>query len=365
MSQLDDDHVVESIRKFVREHEDIKVFKNINRGLNGDVYFGRRTKLNDEVVLKFYWSYPNYDASEEAVILKNIDHPNILKVLDLRFVKPNYAYFLTPRIEGGDLQTHIDSRPISSREALEITAGILAGVTELHSNQQIVHRDLKPGNILLDIKKGIAIVADLGAVRKIDSAVGYTTESKATLYYLPPESIVDKKYFFQSDLYQIGLILFQLLGGHFPINTPMEWLSQKERKELDLIRNETTKYERFEELIKQKIYHGKLAVTGTIPTHLDQGFKRVLNKALHWDYSKRFKNSSEFMREIHKLLSSCPCYTKYPDHLLITHSSGKEYRVSEEDAVYSLEKKLPGKTWRKDNNHDGGFDSVISIARQK
>jgi hypothetical protein len=41
------------------------------------------------------------------------------------------------------------------------------------------------------------------------------------------------------------------------------------------------------------------------------------------------------------------------------------FRVSEEDAVYSLEKKLPGKTWRKDNNHDGGFDSVISIARQK
>src|SRR5687767_10781804 len=108
MDELNDDHVVETIRNYVRQHQDIEVFKNVNRGLNGDVYFGKRTKLNDEVVLKFYWSYPNYDSSEEAVILRSIDHPNILKVLDLRFIKPNYACFLSPRIEGGDLQEHID-----------------------------------------------------------------------------------------------------------------------------------------------------------------------------------------------------------------------------------------------------------------
>src|SRR5882757_1619705 len=101
MIELTDDHVVETIRNYVRQHPDIAVFKNVNRGLNGDVYFGKRTKLNDEVVLKFYWSDANFDASEEAVILRNIDHPNILKVLDVRFIKPNYAYFLTPRIEGG------------------------------------------------------------------------------------------------------------------------------------------------------------------------------------------------------------------------------------------------------------------------
>lgn len=365
MSQLDDNHVVETIRNFVRRQEDIKVFKNVNRGLNGDVYFGKRIKLNDEVVLKFYWSYPDYDASEEAVILRSIDHPNVLKVLDLRFLKPNYAYFLTPRIEGGDLQEQIDTRSVSSKEALEITAGILSGVTELHSNHQLVHRDLKPGNILLDIKNRIPVVADLGAVRKIDSTIGYTTESKATLYYLPPESIVDKKYFFQSDIYQIGLILFQLLGGHFPINNPTEWLSTKDQQQLDSIRNEDMKHQRFNDIIKQKIYDGKLVHFDTIPSHLDQAFKRVLNKALHKNYTSRFKNTSEFLKEIHKILSLYPSYTQYSDHLLVSHASGKEYRVSEANGVYNLKKKLPGKTWRRDNSHDGQFHSVLSIARQK
>src|SRR5258708_15294855 len=109
----------------------------------------------------------------------------------------------------------------------------------------------------------------------------------------------------------MGLILFQLLGGRFPINNPMEWLSKNEKKELDLIKNENKKFERFEELIRQKIYNGKLALTSSLPPHLDQGFKRVLNKALHLDPSKRFRNSSEFMKEVHKLLGVCPCYTKY------------------------------------------------------
>jgi eukaryotic-like serine/threonine-protein kinase len=364
MAELDDEHVVDTIRTYVRQHSDIKVFKNVNRGLNGDVYFGKRTKLDDEVVLKFYWSYPNFDASEEAVILRKIDHPNILKVLDLRFVNPNYAYFLSPRIDGGDLQEHIDKRAISSKEALEIIAGILAGITELHSNHQLVHRDLKPGNILLDTKKNIPIIADLGAVRKVDSTVGYTLESKTTLYYLPPESIVDKKYYFQSDIYQVGLIMFQLLGGYFPINEPMLWLKKKEKKEIESIRNESKKYERFDELIQEKIHNGKLAEINTLPSYLDQNFKRVVNKALHWDCDKRFKNASEFLREVHKLLSSCPDYAKNSNYLLITHSTGKEYRVFEEAGYFYLEKKLLGKEWRRDNNHDNEFDSVLTIARQ-
>ncbi len=78
----------------------------VKRGINGIVYFGTRKKMGDEVVLKFYWSYPQFDSSEEAVILKNIEHDNVLMVYDLRFIHPNSAYFLSPYISGGDLSAH-------------------------------------------------------------------------------------------------------------------------------------------------------------------------------------------------------------------------------------------------------------------
>ena len=59
--------------------------------------------------------------------------------------------FVTKNIRG-DLQSFIDSNHISSKEALEIVAGILMGLTELHSKHKLIHRDLKPGNILFDLE---------------------------------------------------------------------------------------------------------------------------------------------------------------------------------------------------------------------
>lgn len=364
MDALHDDHGVESIRQYVRSHPDIDVHTFINRGNNGLVYFGRHRKLGEDVVLKFYWSYPTFDASEEAVILRQIDHPNILKVYDLRFIPPHTAYFLSPLISGGDLQSHIDGRPISTKEALKFVSRILLGVTELHAKHSLVHRDLKPGNILLDLNKVVPIIADVGAVKKIEKAGGYTTESKATVYYLPPEAIADKKYFFQSDLYQVGLILFQLLDGFFPIYEPTRWLKMNEKQQVDDAGSDDASFKLREEFLMDKIYRGKLANLDTLPTHLDGLFKKVVKKALHADHTRRCKSSAEFLSAIHKLSSSCPSYLNTPTHLLIEHPSGKQYRITESNGKFRLEKKLAEREWRKDNaRHDGSFESVLAVAR--
>lgn len=363
-AELNDNDSVKAIRDFVRNTPDIDVYEYIRRGCNGDVYFGRRIKMDDDVVLKFYWSHPNYDAEEEAVILRDIDHDNILKIHDLRFLPPNYAYFLTPRISGGDLQGVIDSRKLSTKESLEIISGILLGLTELHSKHKLVHRDLKPGNILLDLEKNIPIIADLGAVKKIHKADGCVTASKSTYLYLPPEAISANKYYYQSDIYQVGVIMFQLLGGYFPINSQMEWLTAKEKKQWDAIRNTTEKYQKFNEFIGKKVIKGKLADTNTLPIYLDIGFKRVLNKALNFHYEKRYKNPSLFLKEVHNLLRSCPNYIHDTDKILVQHENGKEFQIykNSKDQVI-LEKRLSSKSWRKDNSHKGTIESALSVAR--
>ena len=363
--ELNDHDCPEYIRSFVRTNADIDVHQYIDRGYNGEVYFGVRKKLGDEVVLKFYIASEGYDSSEEAVILRDINHENILKIYDLRFVPPHSSFFLSPRISGGDLQAYIDGNTIPSKVALELITGILKGITELHSMHKLVHRDLKPGNILLDTATNTPIIADLGSVKKMSEANNYTTTSKATTLYLPPESIVDEEYYFQSDLYQIGLILFQLLGGHFPVDNPMNFLTDREKKKLSqLTGSKNTKT--FDDMINTKIYNGKIANLNTLPTHLPPQFKRVLKKAIHKDYTKRFQNPSELLAEIHKLMREFPNYASYQDHLLIDHQNGTEFKICEESQDYvSVAKRKKGGAWRKQHQHNGTLKSALELAHNK
>ncbi|MBA3647459.1 MAG: protein kinase [Chitinophagales bacterium] len=363
MIELLDEDAPEPIRNFVRNNHDVEFTQYHRRGQMGEVYFGRRLKLNDDVAYKFYWAKPDYDSSEEAVILRHISHKNILRLYELKFLPPSFAYFVTPKLSC-DLQQQIEVGRLSSRRALEITADILLGVTELHSKHQLVHRDLKPPNVLLDVK--LSVIADLGAVKKISEEKDFVNASKATCFYLPPESIEENKYYFQSDLYQVGLILFQSLGGFFPINTPYDWLTSKQRRELSLVRDGTQQQQEFDRMIGKQILKGTLADLHTLPQYLDGGFKRVLAKALQIDHSRRFKNSSEFLQAVHGLIRTYPDYSQQGDTLLIIHGTHSEYRANKDaQGRWSVEKRIDGKQWRRNNNHDGRLTSILRICKNK
>ncbi|MGB4773321.1 MAG: protein kinase [Chitinophagaceae bacterium] len=362
---LNDDVVVETIRNFVRTNPDIEVYRYIRRGLNGDVYFGRRIKMGDEVVLKFYWSHPKYDEAEEAVILRQIDHENILKIFDLRFVPKNFAYFLSPRISGGDLQGIIDAQKISSKQALDIVAGILSGLTELHSKHRLVHRDLKPGNILYDLETGKPIIADLGAVKAVHDAHDYVTASKSDLYYLPPESFKANRFYYQSDIYQVGIIAYQLLGGNYPINDPNKWLTEKQIQKLESIRNHSDRHKLFETYIGKRILNGTILDTNTLPIYLDNVFKRLISKAVHKDPDQRYQQPYTFLKAVHGLLRSQPDFLQEPDRLIITHDDGKKHQIYQDLRGHLVvEKCLVGKPWRRVNGHDGDIKKALGIVKQ-
>lgn len=358
---LKDSECPDSIREFVRNNDDIIIDEYHEEGYNGEVYFGKRKKMGDEVVLKFYISTEDYDSSEEAVILQSIKHDNILSIYDLKFVPPSYAFFLSPKISGGNIQKFLENNPVSTKTALELIAGILKGVTELHSTHRLVHRDLKPSNILID-ENSNPIIADLGSVKKISDANNYTTTSKSTTLYLAPECIINNQYNFQSDLYQVGLILFQLLGGHFPLDTPFEFLNPREKSALNKLKGNPDWNKTFDQLLNKKIIDGKLADINSIHNFLEKPFKSVLRKALHKDHTKRFQNPSEFLIEIHKLINKYPAYTKHKGFLHVVHSKGTEYKVHEGDKVI-VEKSNNGSTWQKRHQHDGTFESALKLVR--
>ena len=111
---------------------------------------------------------------------------------------------------------------ISNRTALEYSYQILSGLSCLHS-ERFLHRDLKPSNIYLT-EGNIAVIGDFGSVKKLPDGEQSISASSHSILYRSPESINLKKYGISGDIYQVGVILYQLLGGILHYDG-MAWLS--------------------------------------------------------------------------------------------------------------------------------------------
>jgi serine/threonine protein kinase len=240
----------------------------------------------------------NGDGHEEPILLKEITHENILTLIDARIIDDRIAYYLTPEISGGDLQNVIDNYILSTEKAISIVQGVLKGLTELHKPPlNLVHRDLKTYNILVDKNDGKAFLADFGTIKKIPDGQDYVSASKYTFLYRPPEVVLENKYTKQSDLYQIGIILYQVLGGHFPMKRPAEWLEGRKLikfNQLDPFEQQTFLRNYLEELIVK----GKIINTDTLPIFINKKLKSIIKTATNPDFQKRYKTCADFLKAL-------------------------------------------------------------------
>ncbi len=351
---IKDDQVDEPIRKFVREQDDIIIDKYSAGGANGELYFGTRKVLNDRVALKFYYYNSDISSHQEPLLLKEIEHDNILKIYDAKIIDNQYAYFLTPEISGGDLQKFIDGNVISTKQALHITQGILKGLSELHKND-FVHRDLKPNNVLIDNSNFNVFIADFGSIKKITNNSSVVA-SKNTFIYKPYEAIINGVYHKQSDIYQVGIILFQLLNGNFPL-AAADWLNVRQRKKLDKIVGQFEQWKYIEEIINQKIIKGKLLDLKSLPVFVDTSLKRIIRTATNSDLSKRFANCAEFLKAIYDYLKGAVDWWR-EDGIIYAKKKSLFYRIYKSKKGYVLETSRNNLNWRKDNKHNGTLKSI-------
>jgi serine/threonine protein kinase len=200
--------------KLLQLNQNIDFTKRSRKGSNGWLFFGRNRISNQKVAVKFYdWGGdPTYHA--EPKNLAAIKSKNVIQILDASFVDRDYAYFLTPYYNHGDLDTEICSGIQGNIRAVSITRDILSGLSHLHA-ERLLHRDLKPQNILIGKYKR-ALIGDFGSVKKVPEERISVPGSGHSLIYTPPESITSGQYGISGDIYQVGIVLFQTLGGAFP-----------------------------------------------------------------------------------------------------------------------------------------------------
>jgi serine/threonine protein kinase len=358
---MGDENVDEIIKEFILSQNDIEIDRYSDSGANGELYFGKRELLSDRVALKFYYYNKDVSTHNEPLILKSIEHPNILKIYDAKIIHKQYAYFLTPEISGGDLKNYIDNNIVSLYDALNITQGILNGLSELHRNpNNLLHRDLKPKNILIDQATKTPYIADFGSVKFISNTVNTVVASKSTQIYRPNESVVNNVYNRQSDIYQVGIILFQLLGGKFP-EAPFEWLDERQKvKFLKISGGEFEKWQFLDCAIDNLIIKNKLLDYDSLPIYINNKIKTVIKTAVNKDLDKRYATCSEFIKGLYDIKKQNKDWFVDNNEIYSSKENKKYYRISNDKKGNHLQVSRNQINWTNDNKHNGTLESIIS-----
>ncbi|HEM3442959.1 TPA: Stk1 family PASTA domain-containing Ser/Thr kinase [Streptococcus suis] len=199
-----------------------RIVRQIGRGGMADVYLARDLILDgEEVAVKVLRT--NYQTDQiaiqrfqrEARAMAELDHPNIVRISDIG-EEDGQQYLAMEYVNGLDLKRYIkENAPLSNDVAVRIMGQILLAMRMAHT-RGIVHRDLKPQNVLLT-SNGVAKVTDFGiAVAFAETSLTQTNSMLGSVHYLSPEQARGSKATIQSDIYAMGIILFEMLTGRIP-----------------------------------------------------------------------------------------------------------------------------------------------------
>jgi eukaryotic-like serine/threonine-protein kinase len=326
----------------------IVFLKACPKGANGYLFFGKNVVTGIKVAVKYYYWGGDRTYHAEPRTLAQIDSPNVVQVLDAALIDKDYAYFITPYYTNGDLDDYLSNGTRGNLSSLRLVSDILNGLTHLHG-RNLLHRDLKPQNIFRSDSDS-ALIGDFGSLKRVPDGQSSVPGSGHSLLYRPPESVQNGVYSYQGDIYQVGIVLYQLLGGHLPYEETA-WLNSRQRRDYSDIPDPIDRTLYVDRILKEKIVRGQLIDLGALPPWVCQTLRRLISKACHKNPNKRFDTASAFRAKIHQMLTSVGDWNVVGEHLVL-NLSDLSYRLcpTRGGDLYTVEKKKTGK-WRKDNSY--------------
>ena len=198
-----------------------EIIEMIGSGGMADVYKAKCHKLNRFVAIKVlkaeYASDHNFVVKfrAEAQAAAGLMHPNIVNVYDVGEEAGLY-YFVMELVEGITLKHYIEKKiRLTVKEAVSIAIQVAMGIEAAHNNG-IIHRDIKPQNIMIS-KEGKVKVADFGIAKAVSSDT-ITSHAMGSVHYTSPEQARGGYSDAKSDIYSIGITLFEMVTGHVPFD---------------------------------------------------------------------------------------------------------------------------------------------------
>lgn len=209
------------IMKGQKINDRYQIIKSIGEGGMANVYLAYDTILDRNVAVKVLRGDLSQDEKfvrrfqREALSASSLSHPNIVEVYDVGEDNGSY-YMVMEYIEGKHLKELIKKRgKLTLSEVIDIMSQVCDGLATAHDSY-IIHRDIKPQNIMI-LDSGLVKITDFGIAMALNSTqLTQTNSVMGSVHYLPPEQASGKGSTMQSDIYSMGILMFELLTGKLP-----------------------------------------------------------------------------------------------------------------------------------------------------
>src|SRR5208337_2202110 len=252
----------------------------------------------------------------ERQILASLEHPNIARLLDGGRTEEGYPYLVMEFVDGVPIDEYCDAHRLTIDQRLQLFRAACDAVQFAHQNL-IIHRDLKPGNILVT-KDGVPKLLDFGIAKLLNPEfvqtplVTRTEWRPMTLEYASPEQVRGQSVTEASDIYSLGVLLYELLAGRRPYDT-----AGRSRLEIERM------------ICEQEPERPSLALSGTLARRaLDGDLDTIIMKALRKEPRLRYKSVAEFAEDIQNHLSGLPVRARNPTVTYRTRTFVRRHKES-------------------------------------
>ena len=198
-----------------------EIIRVIGEGGMANVYLANDTILNRKVAVKVLRGDLANDEKfvrrfqREALSASSLNHPNIVEMYDVGEDDGNF-YIVMEYVDGKNLKQLIKRRTkLSLTEVVDIMKQLTDGISHAHDSF-IIHRDIKPQNMLI-LDNGLVKITDFGIAVALNSTqLTQTNSVMGSVHYLPPEQAAGKGATFKSDIYSLGIMMYELITGKLP-----------------------------------------------------------------------------------------------------------------------------------------------------
>jgi eukaryotic-like serine/threonine-protein kinase len=249
----------------------------------------------------------------ERQILAGLNHPNVTALLDGGTTPDGRPYFVMEYVEGKPISEYCDARKLSTRQRLELFRSVCAAVHYAHQNL-VVHRDLKPSNILVT-REGVPKLLDFGIAKILNLGVtpGTLDLTMASMRvmtpeYASPEQVRGEPITIHTDIYSLGVLLYELLTGHRPYRFKSRTLQDITHA---ICEQQPEKPSTVITRVEDKVT--PVAVSATRDGQPEQLRKRlrgdvdnIVLKALHKEAERRYASVEQFSEDIQRHLTGLP-----------------------------------------------------------
>ena len=284
-----------------------QIVEKLGEGGMGEVYLAEDLKLERNVAIKFLPQHLTNDKDNverferEAKAAAALNHPNIVTIYEI-VEDDNQTFIVMEYVEGKTLRELINRNsqfPIPNY--FKITEQICSGLQAAHQ-AEIVHRDIKPENILID-KNGRVKILDFGLAKlKGVSKLTKETSTLGTIHYMSPEQLQGKEVDHRSDIWSLGVVIYEMLTGHPPFKGD------------------------YEQAIVYSIINDELASVLNIKSELSFNLNQIIHKALKKNPQQRYQNINELKSDL--------------DSWNLSNQSGYDIKETDQDKPKRIQKSI-------------------------